>query len=460
MTLASVSNVSLFGLGKLGACIAAAMASKGFRVTGVDPDHAKVSAINEKRSPIFEPGLEQKIACCGDRLVATSAVREAVLSTDASLVVVPTPSESGGRFSLDYVLGVAQQIGEALREKSGWHLIAIISTVMPLDTESRVIPALEAASGKRCGLDFGVCYSPEFIALGSVIHDFLNPDFVLIGQSDQRAGEALAGLYRSVCENDPPIHRMNLVNAELSKLAVNTYLTTKISFANTLALICERLKGADVDIVTRAVGADSRIGPRYLTGGAPYGGPCFPRDVRALTDLGESLEVPPLLARATAELNRNHADHLVELCVRHSGQDGTVGILGLAYKPQTNVVEESIGIFVASELARRGRKIAVHDPDALETARRALGGIADGRIIFCEDSEACIRDSDVVVITTPAAEYIGIAAVQFARTTTPRVVIDLWRLYRDKLPVPGVTYVPIGVNTPESHGPPLSGDGH
>ena len=450
MTLTRISNISLFGLGKLGACVAAAMAAKGFNVTGVDTDPLKVKAINEKRSPVFEPDLGPTIAKCGDRLRATSNEQEAVLSTEASLVVVPTPSEPDGRFSLDYILDASQKIGAALRQKSNWHLVAIISTVMPGDTESRVIPLLEDLSGRRCGSDLGVCYSPEFISLGSVLRDFLNPDFVLIGESDNRAGDVLASIYRSTCENSPPIQRMNLVNAELSKLAVNTYLTTKISFANTVAAVCERLDGADVDVVTEAMGLDSRIGQRYLTGGAPYGGPCFPRDVRALSSLSKSLDVPPLLAEATAAFNRSHAEHLLQLCLKHSADDGVVGILGLAYKPLTNVVEESAGMFLASELAARGRTVAVHDPAAMGIAQRALHENTD-RIVFCEDSESCIQRSDVVVVTTPSTEYTEIDPTQFARNGSARVVIDCWRMYRGRLPLEGVTYVPVGVGLADHH---------
>ena len=440
-----ISNVSLFGLGKLGACIAASMASKGVQVTGVDPDPATVRAVNEKRAPVFEPGLREMMATCGDRFVATSSATEAVLGADASFVVVPTPSKSDGTFSLDYVLEVARSIAVALREKGEWHLVVITSTVMPGHTGSQVVPLLEAESGKRCGVDFGVCYSPEFIALGSVLRDFLNPDFVLIGESDERSGQALSDLYESTCDNSPPVQRMTLASAELSKLAVNTYVTAKISFANMLAQMCERLPGTDVDVVTDAVGLDSRIGKRYLTGGPPFGGPCFPRDVRALATLGESLDVSSLLAEATATFNRQHAERLVEVCLRNSTEDGTVGILGLAYKPLTNVVEESPGVFLASELAALGRRVAVHDPCAMDSARHALAEHKD-RIVFCEDSEACIEESDVVVVTTPAEEYRGIPPASFARNGPARVVIDCWRIYRDELPVEGVTYLPLGVN--------------
>src|SRR5205823_399946 len=153
----------------------------------------------------------------------------------------------------------------------------LTSTVLPGSTRYGLLPVLEGASGKRCGRDFGLCYSPEFIALGTVIKDFLRPDFLLIGESDSAAGDQLQDLYRDVCETQPPVARMSWVNAELTKIAVNTYVTMKITFANSLAMLCQRLPGGDIDAVTSALGLDSRIGPRYLKAGLGYGGPCFPR---------------------------------------------------------------------------------------------------------------------------------------------------------------------------------------
>jgi UDPglucose 6-dehydrogenase len=200
-----------------------------------------------------------------------------------------------------------------------------------------------------------MCYNPEFIALGSVIRDFLNPDFVLIGESDERSGQVLEGIYRQVCENDPPIVRMNFINAELTKLAVNTFVTTKISFANMLARICERLPGADVDVVTRALGLDSRIGAKYLKGAVSYGGPCFPRDNLALIATARKVGAPADIAEATDRFNRWQVGWLADLVWAYLPEGGVVGILGLAYKPNTDVVEESVGLLLAGELGARGK---------------------------------------------------------------------------------------------------------
>jgi UDPglucose 6-dehydrogenase len=215
--------------------MAAALAARGLNVIGVDADARKVEAINERRAPVFEPGLPQLLHVSAGRLRATRDIAEAVHSSDVTFVVVATPSEPSGEFSLRYALPVCEEIGRALRTNSKFHLVVITSTVLPGTTGGPICAALEEASGKQVGRDFGLCYGPEFIALGSVIRDFLNPNFLLIGESDPTSGALLESLYRQVCENRPALARMNFVNAEVAKLAVNTYVTTKISFANMLA---------------------------------------------------------------------------------------------------------------------------------------------------------------------------------------------------------------------------------
>ncbi len=178
-----------------------------------------------------------------DRIRATDDYSDAIAHSDVTFIIVPTPSDSNGVFSNKYVLAAIKPIGKALQNKNEFHLVVITSTVMPGSTGGEIREALEAASGKRCGEGFGLCYSPEFIALGSVIHDMLYPDFILVGESDSKSGEILASIYRNLCENNPPVSHMNLVNAELAKISVNTFVTTKISYANMLGEICERIQG-------------------------------------------------------------------------------------------------------------------------------------------------------------------------------------------------------------------------
>ncbi|MGH2611105.1 MAG: nucleotide sugar dehydrogenase, partial [Tepidiformaceae bacterium] len=277
-----VRSLAVFGLGKLGAVVAGCHASRGFNVIGVDVSQEAVEKCNRGVPPVEEPGIEKLYGECRGRLSATTDGAAAVAQTDASLIMVPTPSEADGAYSLNYALEVCDVIGTALRRKPGYHLVVMKSTVLPGSCDEHIVPRLESRSGKRCGQDFGVCYNPEFIALGSVIHNIFNPDLTLIGESDSRAGDALVDVYNRLLGGPHPTARMNFVNAELSKLAVNTYVTMKITYANLLAGLCERLPGGDVDAVTGALGLDARIGRKYLKGGLGYGGPCFPRDNRAM----------------------------------------------------------------------------------------------------------------------------------------------------------------------------------
>lgn len=434
-------GVSVVGLGKLGAPMAVALASRGLRVIGVDNDENKVEAINERRAPVFEPGLPELLRSSGDRITATRDIEQAVRATTITFVVVATPSELHGGFSLRFVLPVCEAIGRALRSKSEFHLVCLTSTVLPGTTGGPVLEALESASAKRVGLDFGLCYSPEFIALGSVLRDFLNPDFLLIGESDTKSGALLESLYRRVCQNTPAVARMNFVNAEMAKLAVNTYITTKISFANMLARICEKLPNGNVDVVTKAIGLDSRIGGKYLKGAISYGGPCFPRDNLALTYLAHDLGVPADIAEATHRFNASQVSWLADLVQQNAAAGETVGILGLTYKPDTDVVEQAAGILLAQELANRHVPLVVFDPAG---SRSVCAAPLGNQVRFATSSEECIALASVVVVATPWSEFISLPAVEWARHEPPRTVVDCWRAVPHLIAVDGVRYLPLG----------------
>jgi UDPglucose 6-dehydrogenase len=404
--------------------MAAVMAHKGHTVIGVDVKPAYVEAIQQGRSPVKETGLAEMIQANRARLSATLDCEEAVLASDITFIMVPTPSNPDGMFSMRYVLSAAEKIGAALRKKTDWHLVTLSSTVMPGSTGCRLLPALEAYSGKKSGQDFGLCYNPEFIALGSVIRDMLSPDMILIGESDERSGGILESLYRAACESDPRIQRMNFVNAELTKISVNTFVTTKISYANMLAQVCETLPGADVDVVTAAIGCDSRIGKKYLKGALGYGGPCFPRDNAAFSALARTNGVPAILAEATDRLNRRQAPRLSEMILSRLPPNGTAGILGLSYKADTDVVEESQGLAIAQQLAASGARVVVYDPQAMENAKPYL----IGNVVFAASAAECARQADVLAITTPWAEFRGIQASDLKRAAARPIVVDCWRL--------------------------------
>lgn len=417
-------TISIIGLGKLGAPLLAVMAHKGHTVVGVDANPRAVAALNEGQAPVREPGLQAMIDANRQRISATGSYEEAILATGISFILVPTPSEPDGRFSLRHVISAAEQIGAALRKKREWHLVVLSSTVMPGSVEGALLPVLERCSAKQCGQGFGLCYNPEFIALGSVIRDMLNPDMILIGESDERAGALLEELHRGVCESNPRINRMNFVNAELTKLSVNTFVTTKISYANMLAQVCETLPGADVDVVTAAIGCDTRIGRKYLKGAMGYGGPCFPRDNAAFAALARGNGAPALLAEATDRTNRGQVPRLGELILARLPKGGTAGVLGLAYKADTDVIDESQGVAVAKYLSEAGVRVIVYDPAALDNARRELGGA----VTFAGSLADCAAQADVLVITTPWPEFQNLSPEDLRRDGAMPVILDCWRI--------------------------------
>lgn len=402
-------NISLMGLGKLGLPLAAAIASRGHRVVGVDNDHLAIEFASNNASGAVEEGLSEMLRGIDANFRATTIAGSAIEESDISFIVVSTPSEPSGRFSLERVLAVCDDIGKALVTKRSYHLIVVTSTVMPGDTMGPIRKRLEEVSGKQAGDAFGLCYSPEFIALGSVLHDFLNPDFVLIGECDRRAGDLLQQFYQAVLSNlldRRRIVRTSCVNAEIAKLAINSYVTTKISFANMLGGICDRIQGADVDEVTRAIGMDSRIGEKYLRAGAPFGGPCFPRDNRAIATLGWG-ELPQCVDSVnSAIVGRIHQAAMSEL----GRVGGVLGITSLSYKLGTEVTEESLGTLLLQRWRDCGFDVLLGD---------------------------AAWNADVVVVTLPEQPK--------AIASLPRVVIDPWRCLRQFADYPGVRYIPLGI---------------
>ncbi|HEX5326852.1 MAG TPA: UDP binding domain-containing protein, partial [Acetobacteraceae bacterium] len=247
-------------------------------------------------------------------------------------------------------------------------------------------------------------------------------DVVLIGESDPRAGDVLEAAYRVTVGPNVPVQRMNWVNAELTKISVNTFVTTKISYANMLAELCEKLPGADVDVVTAALGKDSRIGPKYLRGALGYGGPCFPRDNVAWAALARSVGAVADVAEATDAINHRQVERIVSLVSRLAAPESAIAVLGLAYKPDTPVVEQSQGMMIARRLAETSYRVLVCDPIALESAAAVLGDL----VVPMGSAEAAVEEADLVVIANPAREFAALRPENFAGRR--RVVIDCWRV--------------------------------
>lgn len=434
-------RLSIVGLGKLGAPMLGVFAHKGFEVVGVDLNSAFVNLVNSGQATVIEPGLQALFDANHARMRATTDMREAVLNSDVTFIIVPTPSDEAGFFQNDAVIASLRSIGSALRDKRGYHNVVVTSTVMPGSTGGILRQTLEEASDRKVGETLGLCYNPEFIALGSVVRDMLHPDMILIGESDKKAGDVLEYIYKQSTESKPEYQRMNWINAEICKIAVNTYVTTKISYANMIAEMSDRLVGADADIVTSALGADSRIGKKYIKGAVGYGGPCFPRDNKAFAALGRRLGMKADLAEATDLVNNHQTERLRQAVEMFLPLGGRVAILGLSYKPNTQVVEESQGIRLALALVKKGYRVVVSDPESMQ----GLPVDLDPRIQRASNAEDAMRHADAVAIMTPWEEYKAIPAEWFGKGEQAKVLIDPWRVVAPPFLDAGVRHIRLGI---------------
>ena len=319
----------------------------------------------------------------GKALRATRSHKEAIEQTDVTWVLVATPSNPDGSFSNRFVESALRSLAEALREsRKDHHLFVISSTVMPGSTDSFFIPILEKVSGRKLNDGFSVGYSPDFVALGDVINGFLRPDLALIGETHPESGKRIEAIHQQLCENKPQISRMSIINAEIAKVCLNAYITCKISFANSLANLCESIPTADVDAITNAIGADRRISPHYFRGGLSFGGACFPRDIHAYITLAKKHGVQAELVEAAHRVNKHQDQHLAQLVlseVNRSAGGKTLGILGLSFTAHTSVITESPAMKLIGELLKHDLHIVACDPLASDNARAVLGSAVEVR---------------------------------------------------------------------------------
>ncbi len=357
----NVSQIAVFGLGKLGASMVGVFAECGFLVNGYDIDPKKTTLLREGKAPSYETGLDNLILKNSKNIKAYTVADGILEGTSISFIIVPTPSRNDGTFETNYAESVAKTIGQQIKNIDHYHVVVLTSTVLPGDSRSSIINTLEKFSGKKCGENFGFCYSPEFIALGSVIKDLKNPDYFLIGEFDKNSGDILEYVNRSVAANNPPICRMTIEEAELAKIATNAHITEKISFANYLSALCSRIPGASIDSVTNAIGSDSRVGKKYLKGGMSYGGPCFPRDNRALSAFAKSVDIISSVAGEIDIFNKNYAKWLIDEIMSKINGSKKVGIVGLSYKPDSHLLEESPSILMLEHLKKYTSEIYGYD---------------------------------------------------------------------------------------------------
>lgn len=421
-------NISVVGLGKLGLPFALCLAKKGFKVIGIDTNQYVIDSLKNGIAPIIEPGLNDLLKKFYHNFHPSVFHKEAIEKTDITFIIVATPSDKTGNFSNKYVESALKSLCRALKESpKKYHLFVIGSTVMPQSLEKRIIPLIEKYSGRKLNKGFGVCYVPDFVALGRVVNDFLNPDFVLIGESDSFAGACVESIYKKLCLNKPPILRTSIINAEIAKMALNVYLTTKISFANTLGNICEKIPGANALVVAQILGMDKRISPFYLKPGLSFGGTCFPRDTKAFMALSKKIKYNPILVKATDKVNEFQHKHLLNIVLKalNKTKSNKVSILGLSFKPDTPVIEESPAIHLIRALLRKKIKIYVYDPLAMKNTEQLFGSAIE----YCKDGTTCIKNSSVIVITTPHKEFKNINFKTLKdEMRKKKILIDCWNM--------------------------------
>jgi len=318
----AVQRISIVGTGYVGLSTAVCFASRGYDVIASTRSKDKIRIINAKRAPFYEPGLDDAVRTSieSGHLHAEIDRSEAVRQTEVTFLTVGTPEKADGTIDLRYIISASEDIGRALTRKKTYHLVVVKSTVTPGTVRGPVKAALEEASGLVAGRDFGLCMNPEFLRQGSAIRDTLYPDRVVIGEYDKRSGQRLADLLEGFYGSGIPILRMSLESAEMVKYASNTFLAMKISYANEMARICERVPGVDVSKVMAGVGLDERINPKFLNAGAGFGGSCLPKDTKALCKFAEAQGYSAPLLRATLAVNQAQASHVAQLALATLGE--------------------------------------------------------------------------------------------------------------------------------------------
>jgi UDPglucose 6-dehydrogenase len=359
-------KIAVIGLGKLGLPFALLLAQAGHKVNGLDLSQERITKI-QKNNLEPEPELLTLVDTTNTENFSLSQDwEEALRGTEVSFIVVPTPSKSSGMFTNEYLIQSLTEIGRVSNILAGKHSVCVVSTVMPGSCDGELADALHTAVGSTADREkLSITYSPEFIALGSIVKNMRYPDLILIGESEKWAGDLVLAAITSICRNNPYVERMSLSSAEITKISINTYVTSKISYANMIAEIADKTLNADKFQILEAIGRDSRIGPKYLKPGLGFGGPCFPRDNQALATYASNLGINASMAHATQEINSRQPNvwvNRIESKLNLTGSGRNILLLGMAYKAGSFVTEESQAVSIASKLADRGYKVSAHDP--------------------------------------------------------------------------------------------------
>jgi len=391
-------NISIIGTGYVGLVTGVCLAELGNNIICVDIDQKKVEMIKNGILPIYEEKLEELFKKNRGRIKVTSDYKDAVQNTEITFICVGTPSRINGDIDLTFVKDAAKKIGEELMYKEDWHLIVVKSTVLPGTTVNVVLPILGKSSGKKAGKDFGLAMNPEFLREGIAVKDFLEPDRIVLGCYDEKSKKILKELYKDF---DCPIIETTPSTAEMIKYASNAFLATKVSFINEIGNICKKL-GMDAYEVADGIGLDKRIGRAFLDSGIGWGGSCFPKDTKALIRWSEKIKEELNIVRSAIIVNEKQPLRVIELLKKHlpSLKGKTIGVLGLAFKPDTDDVRESRSIPIVEKLLEEGATVKVFDPKAMDNFKKVFP-----HITYCSSAVEVLEGSEAVLILTKWDEF-------------------------------------------------------
>ena len=391
-------NISVIGTGYVGLTTAVGFAVQGHKVYCVDIDRNKIDMIRSGKAPIYEENLEENLKEVLDKglLIPTTDLSSAINDTDISFICVGTPSDKDGAIDLKYIYSASEDAARILKDKDGYHVFIIKSTVVPGTTE-KALETIEKVSGKKCGPDFGMCMTPEFLQEGKAMQDFFDPSRVVIGSSDEKALDKVRQLYK---DTDAPIVECDLKTAEMIKYASNSLLAAKISFSNEIGNICKKL---DIDTykVMEGVGLDTRINAAFLNAGCGFGGSCFPKDVKALIAKAKELGCPAKLLDEVISTNERQKTIVVDMLKDRMDIKGkTICVLGLAFKQDTDDIREAPATDVIQALLDSGANINAYDPKAEENMKQLYPGIT-----YAKTAKDALEGADACIVLTEWKEF-------------------------------------------------------
>ncbi|MCM1300380.1 MAG: UDP-glucose/GDP-mannose dehydrogenase family protein [Alistipes senegalensis] len=435
-------NIAIVGTGYVGLVSGACFAEMGIDVTCVDIDRQKIERLLAGEIPIYEPGLDELVRrnVEAGRLHFTTDLCDCLDTVEVVFSAVGTPPDEDGSADLKYVLEVARTFGRNIKK----YTMLVTKSTVPVGTARKIKAAIQEELDKRGEqVEFEVASNPEFLKEGAAIKDFMSPDRVVVGVESERARKTMSRLYRPFLTNNFRVYFMDIPSAEMTKYAANAMLATRISFMNDIANLCERV-GADVNMVRRGIGSDTRIGKKFLYPGCGYGGSCFPKDVKALIKTAEQNGYPMQVLRAVDEVNERQKSVLFEKLSKH--YDGalagkTVALWGLAFKPETDDMREAPALVIIDRLLAAGVTVKVYDPVAMTECKRRLGD----KVVYCKEMYEAAADADALLLLTEWKEFRVPSFAVLERLMRAKVLIDGRNIYDpEEVAEAGFTYYKIG----------------